>query len=70
MSGPINRTISVGLNVEDAAQLPKLGDQLARFLRKLDAEHGPFDVVIGIAVSGYKPASTFVTNYYNEEEAE
>lgn len=66
----INRNISVGINVGTAAELPKLGEQLAKFLRKVDVEHGPFDVTIGLQVGGFENAprsgDTVVNNYYGE----
>ncbi|GMK47603.1 hypothetical protein PghCCS26_47330 [Paenibacillus glycanilyticus] len=66
----INRNISVGINVETPAELPKLGEQLAKFLRKVDVEHGPFDVTIGLQVGGFenapRPADTVVNNYYGD----
>ncbi|TCM89648.1 hypothetical protein EV294_112113 [Paenibacillus sp. BK033] len=66
----INRNISVGINVETPAELPKLGEQLAKFLRKVDVEHGPFDVTIGLQVGGFenvpRPGDNVVNNYYGE----
>lgn len=67
---PILRNISVGINVDDPAALPKLGDQLAKLLRKVDVEHGPFDVTIGITVGGFenaKTASTVINNFYGDD---
>lgn len=66
----INRTISVGIAVESPSELPKVGEYVAKFLRRVDVEHGPFDVTIGLTVNGFentpKSGATIVNNYYND----
>jgi hypothetical protein len=62
----INRNLHVGINVETAAELPKVGTQLAKFLRAVDVEHGPFDVSIALAVAPTEAAA--ITPYEAEEE--
>lgn len=63
----INRNMHVGINVETAADLPKVGAQLAKFLRAVDVEHGPFDITIALAVA---PTEAAAINPYEAEEDE
>lgn len=44
------RQISVGINVTNAEDLPKVGGYLAKFLDRVDIPHGPFDVDIVLSV--------------------
>lgn len=46
----IKRTLSIGINVSDVRKLPKVGRDIAAFLKSVDHEHGPFDVNIAVSV--------------------
>jgi hypothetical protein len=44
------RALSIGVNVSALDKLPKAGVFVARFLKSVDDDHGPFDVNIAISV--------------------
>jgi hypothetical protein len=44
------RALSIGINVSALDKLPKAGVFVARFLKSVDGDHGPFDVNIAISV--------------------
>jgi hypothetical protein len=50
MTTPIKRNLSIGVNVKEAGNLPKVGRHLAAFLKTVDHDHGPFDVNIAVSV--------------------
>ena len=69
---PIVRTMTVGISVEQAADLPKAGRELAKFLAVLDTEHGAFDIAIDVLVGGYErpqiPSGLTVINNHSDYE--
>lgn len=46
----IKRALSIGINVKDIRKLPKVGRDIAKFLKSVDHDHGPFDVNIALSV--------------------
>lgn len=50
----IPRTMMIGINVDSADRLPRVGRQLAAFLKSIDHDHGPFDVKLAVAVEPTK----------------
>jgi hypothetical protein len=46
----IKRTLSIGINVKDVRKLPKVGVDIAKFLKSVDIDHGPFDINIAVSV--------------------
>ncbi|MCM3784360.1 hypothetical protein M3231_15355 [Neobacillus mesonae] len=48
--GPEGRTLSIGINVDAASKLPKVGEYVAKFLTHLTEQHGLFTVSIAVSV--------------------
>lgn len=48
--GPEGRTLSIGINVDAASKLPKVGEYVAKFLTNLTEKHGLFTVNIAVSV--------------------
>jgi hypothetical protein len=51
----IPRHMTLGINVENVADLPKAGRQMAAFLKSVDHDHGPFEIDIVVSVNPLKP---------------
>lgn len=71
---PIVRNMTVGLSVDRAADLPRVGRQLAQLIAAIDNDHGAFDVTLDINVGGYvkplKPGGMTVNHYHDDDNTE
>lgn len=69
----IERKMTLHINVDSPLELPKTGRHVADFLKRVDHDHGPFDVKIEINVSPEKtprPSTVITNNTYNENYGE
>lgn len=51
----IIRRLSLGVTVKDAKELRASTKTLTEFIKRIDHDHGPFDVEVGVSV-GVSPA--------------
>ncbi|NOU98441.1 hypothetical protein [Paenibacillus planticolens] len=51
------RSLSLGINVKDVRNLPKVGRHISAFLKSVDHDHGPFDVNIAASVEPTEAAA-------------